>query len=175
VLPFGRHRGEPAESVPTGYLRWMLAECKLSSGLRAAIGDELSRRGVQVPQPPPARPVPECPRCPGVPPALCWLEDCRGGRRIRAECSRCRRFLGFAPIVEPDVSQPDAAGSDTDLLDALVRLDELGVQIHSDGRRVFFRSNDWRRVPPDLAALVRSCSHRLARMMLDTSKTEPPP
>jgi hypothetical protein len=170
VLPFGRHKGQSPESVPTDYLHWFLSEVQLSSGLRAALAEELARRGRPVPQPPAPRPVPACPRCPGAPPALSWQEDAAGQRRIRAECSRCRRFLAFAPQVEPYVGEADRAGSHNDLLDVLTRLDELEVELRSDGTRVYFAAGDYRRVPAELAALVRSCSHRLARMIGDTSK-----
>jgi uncharacterized protein (DUF3820 family) len=32
TLPFGRHKGKPLGDVPGDYLRWMLKECRLSSG-----------------------------------------------------------------------------------------------------------------------------------------------
>jgi hypothetical protein len=115
--------------VDTGYLQWALSKCKLSSGLRAALAEELPRRGQPVPQPPAPRPVPACPRCPGAPPALAWQEDSAGRRCIRAECSRCRRWLGFAPVVEAYIGQADAAASHNDLLDVLTRLDGLGVKL----------------------------------------------
>jgi uncharacterized protein (DUF3820 family) len=35
-LPFGRHKGQPLDTVPSDYLDWLLRSCKLSSGLRAA-------------------------------------------------------------------------------------------------------------------------------------------
>jgi hypothetical protein len=44
TLPFGKHKGRPLGDVPGDYLRWMLRECKLSSGLRAAVGAELATR-----------------------------------------------------------------------------------------------------------------------------------
>jgi hypothetical protein len=66
TLPFGRHRGEPLDTVPSGYLRWLLQECRsLSSGLRSAVAGELQARGVSpvcwsgkevlLPAPPPLR------------------------------------------------------------------------------------------------------------------------
>jgi hypothetical protein len=56
------------------------------------------------------------------------------------------------------------------MLDVLVRLDELYVELHSDGRHAYLSYGDEQRVPQDLVALVRSCSHRLAKMMGDTKK-----
>jgi hypothetical protein len=43
-LPFGRHKGEPLGQVPSHYLAWFLRECKPSTGLRAAVAAELTRR-----------------------------------------------------------------------------------------------------------------------------------
>ncbi len=49
VMPFGKHRGRPLQSVDAGYLGWCLRECvTLDAGLRAAIGAELARRGKPV-------------------------------------------------------------------------------------------------------------------------------
>jgi hypothetical protein len=101
---------------------------------------------------------------------LHWQEDSSGKRMIRAECSGCGAFITFAPQVEPYVGEADRAGSHNDLLDVLTRLDELGIELHSDGRRVHFAGDDARRVPPDLMALVRSCSHRLGRLMGNTGR-----
>jgi hypothetical protein len=94
-----------------------------------------------------------------------WQEDAAGDRRIRAECSFCGRFLTFLAEVTEYVELANAAARQTDLLDALTRLDALGVELHSDGRRVWIGGGDSRRVPADLAALVRQCGHRLARLM----------
>ncbi|MGH7174049.1 MAG: putative quorum-sensing-regulated virulence factor [Gemmataceae bacterium] len=45
-LDFGKHRGKLLADVPSGYLHWMLRECdNLTPHLRAAVTDELSRRG----------------------------------------------------------------------------------------------------------------------------------
>jgi hypothetical protein len=45
VFPFGKHKDEPLANVPASYLLWSLRDCKLSSGLRAAVAGELQRRG----------------------------------------------------------------------------------------------------------------------------------
>jgi hypothetical protein len=43
---FGKHKGVPVSDVPTGYLRWVLRECEcIDPPLRAAVEDELARRG----------------------------------------------------------------------------------------------------------------------------------
>jgi hypothetical protein len=169
VLPFGEHKGVPLPDVPASYLQWALRECKLSSGLRAALAAELTRRGIEPPPQPPPPPAPTCQRCPGAGTLARWQEDRNGARRIRAECSRCRRWLGFLPQVEPHVSQADAAASPTAILDALTRLEALGVELHSDGATVWVRDG-WDRVPPDLNAVVKQASHQLARLLGKTRR-----
>ena len=42
-LPFGRHQGQPLDTVPADYLRWAIRDCRLSSGLRTAVAGELQR------------------------------------------------------------------------------------------------------------------------------------
>jgi hypothetical protein len=39
------------------------------------------------------------------------------------------------------------------------------VELASDGRKVWFQGDDHRRVPSDLQATVRQCSHQLATML----------
>src|SRR5688500_1934284 len=41
ALPFGKYRDVPLGQVPLSYLQWAAGNLKLSSGLRAAVGDEL--------------------------------------------------------------------------------------------------------------------------------------
>jgi hypothetical protein len=91
-----------------------------------------------------------------------WFQDSIGRKRIRADCRRCRTMLTHPLCVEPFVSMANASASDTPILDGLTRLDDLGVEMVSDGQRVYFAPGDWRKVPADLNAVVRSCSHRLA-------------
>jgi hypothetical protein len=165
-LPFGKHKG-----VPTDYLRWVIDACKLSSGLRAAVANELTKRGIDVPAPPPPRPIRPCPRCGGVGSFVFWQEDRAGRRRISARCKQCHRHLTFPPCVEPYLSMANAAASQTPILDALVRLEELGVEVHSDGQRAWIEYEDWNKVPADLHAIVRQCSHQLARMLGNTERT----
>src|SRR5262249_39613761 len=43
-LPFGRYQGASPRQVPTGYLAWLLRNCKLSTGLREAVRSELLSR-----------------------------------------------------------------------------------------------------------------------------------
>jgi hypothetical protein len=43
-MPFGRHRGEPLEDVPSDYLDWLLRVCTLQPPLRRAVQDEVARR-----------------------------------------------------------------------------------------------------------------------------------
>jgi hypothetical protein len=73
------------------------------------------------------------------------------------------------PHIPPYTTEADANASASPVLDALVRLDDLGVELVSDGRRVWFADPDARRkVPRDLHAVVRECGHTLAMMMGDT-------
>jgi hypothetical protein len=168
VLYFGRHKGQPLSAIPADYLAWCLRTVKLSGGIRQAIADELTRRGVVVPQTPP-RPAPTCRTCPGATVLARWMEARDGSRRIRGECAQCHRSCGFLPQVEPYRSEADRAAVPAPILDALTRLEEIGVELQSDGRAGWFGA-DWRRVPPDLAATVRQCSHQLARMLGDTRR-----
>jgi hypothetical protein len=165
AMPFGKYRGVPLGTVPEGYIRWALRECKLSSGLRSALSAELTLRGVEVPPAPPPRPLPSCPRCPGVKPLLYWLQDSLGRKRIKIECARCHRPNGFAPTASPYVEEADAAASKTPVLDVLTRLEDLGIELLSDGKSIrYARDADYRRVPPDLRRLVQSQVTPFSRM-----------
>jgi hypothetical protein len=168
-IPFGKHKDRPLSTVPTDYLQWAVRSLKLSSGLRAALSAELACRGVEVPPAPPLRPLPACQRCPGVRPLLSWLQDSLGRDRIKIECARCHQSLGFAPQVSPYVEQANATASKTPVLDALTRFDAVGVELESDGKRVYYSPGAWQRVPPDLRRLVDQCRHLLARMIGKTT------
>jgi hypothetical protein len=165
VLPFGKHAGVPLPSVPSSYLAWLLREAKLSTGLRSGVADELQRRGIAPPEPPPLQPVPTCCSREAL---VHWHQDRLGRKRVRAQCRTCSRSLGFLPTVAPFTAMADAAASPAPVLDVLTRLEELGVGLESDGRGVWFAGDGWRRVPPDLKALVHQCSHQLAQMRGDT-------
>jgi hypothetical protein len=169
TLPFGRYRGVALGNVPSEYLRWALANLKLSSGLRAALAAELTSRGVTPPPPPPPRPLPACPRCPAGTALAHWQDDTLGRRRIKVSCWRCGRGLGFLPEVEPYIGQADANTTPTALLDVLVELDRLGVELSSDGRRIHFRGDGWRRVPHDLKRTVDQVRHQLAKLIGKTT------
>jgi hypothetical protein len=165
ALPFGRHKDKPLAEVPVDYLRWALRECRLGSGLRAAVAGELQRRGEGVPAPPPPRPLVRCRTHPEAPPLLLWIEDRLGRRRIRAECSVCRRLTDHPPCVAPYTTEADRNASGAPVLDALTRLEGLGVELVSDGQRVWVNDKDWRKVPADLHATIRQCSNQLARLI----------
>jgi hypothetical protein len=64
----------------------------------------------------------------------------------------------------------DAEASPTAILDALTRLEDLGVELLSDGRTVSYRPGDWERVPPDLRRIVDQVRHQLARLLGRTSR-----
>jgi uncharacterized protein (DUF3820 family) len=108
TLPFGRHKGQPLADVPSGYLRWCLDTCKLSSGLRLALVEELQARGVEVAMPPPSPlTVRGCHRCPTAGVALRWQQDRLGRRHIRAGCSTCDGFIVFVPSRPPFAALAD--------------------------------------------------------------------
>jgi hypothetical protein len=169
VLPYGLHRGKPLPSVPTSYLLWMIGACKLSSGLRAALAEELTRRGFPTPAPPLPQP-PECQRCrrkgrPSGSYTCTWQELSNGERRIRASCGVCWGFLTFLPEREPYLSMANSWSSDTAVLDVLVQLEALDVRLLSDGQTCWIAGEDQPRVPGELLCRLRECSHRLARLM----------
>jgi hypothetical protein len=115
LMPFGKHKGTLIRSVPTDYLCWLAAECKLSAALRKDIAAELDRRGYVVPAGP-RQPPPRCDRCGGMEYLAFWMEDRAGGRRIRAECPRCRRFMKFLSLTEENIAKADAAGNPAELM-----------------------------------------------------------
>src|SRR5262245_7581627 len=114
------------------------------------------------PSPIPGQPRPARTARPG--PACHWAEDRLGRRYIRGECARCSRWLANLSQVEPYTSQANARASSTAVLDVLVRLEDLGIELQSDGQAVSF-GKDWQRVPDDLRTLVRQCSHQLAGLL----------
>jgi hypothetical protein len=111
-LPFGRHRGQPLTTVPTDYLRWVVREVRLSSGVQAAVLGELEARNIDAPPPGPARPVRRCAEHPDAEPVLVREEDSRGRCRIRAGCPRCRRWTDYPPCVSPYTTRADAGKED---------------------------------------------------------------
>src|SRR5262245_27206176 len=111
TLPFGRHRGKRPAEVPTAYLAWLLANVKLSTGVRAAVRAELWSRADRPaelpPDPPPS--APRCQRCGAREARLYWQQTADGNRRVRAECRRCQNFAGWAPQTPANVAEADAA------------------------------------------------------------------
>jgi hypothetical protein len=108
-LPFGRYRGRPLPDVPAGYLAWLLSECKLSSGLRAAVHAELESRPDR-PADLPAKsdpPAPLCRRCNCADLRVSWQHHARG-RGIRGDCSRCSRFVAYLPQTPENVAAANA-------------------------------------------------------------------
>jgi hypothetical protein len=123
VLPFGEYKDKPLAEAPSHYLVRVHGTCKLSSGLCAAVTDELARRGVRVTAPAPPRPLRTCPCHPDTKPICFWAGDSLGRRMIRAECRICRRPVDHPPCVPPYSTEADAHASATPILDVLVRLD----------------------------------------------------
>jgi hypothetical protein len=164
-LPFGKHKGKPPAEVPGDYLAWLLANVKLSSGLRIAIIDVLRSRGVPVaPLPPPPEPV--CPDC-GLDTRLFygWLEASNGERRIQRLCG-CGKPLGFAPHVEPYLSLAERSADPTALLDVLTECEALGIELVSDGKAVHVTGGRGRLTVP-LKQKLAQCRHGLAKLIGD--------
>jgi hypothetical protein len=67
----------------------------------------------------------------------------------------------------------NAVKSETPILDALVQLQDLGVELHSDGETAWIDWRDRQLVPPELSAVVRQCSHQLGRMIGDKQRAAP--
>jgi hypothetical protein len=109
TLPFGKHKGVPLCDVPDTYLTWVLRQCKLSSGLRTAVAEQLHARGIEPPEPaPPAEPT--CPRCgPAAGHRYHWQVDSLKRRHIKRTCTGCGQWQGFAPAVPPFTEQADLA------------------------------------------------------------------
>jgi hypothetical protein len=164
ALPFGQHKGQPLEQVPSGYLLY-LARGKLSSGLRLAIGDELRRRNVEAPAAPGLPKIPNCSRCGNTLNDCRWQEDRAGRKSIRVECRWCHMFLAFAPLIRPFTEEADRNASSAPVLDVLTRLEALGVGVQSDGKSCWLRWEDEARVPPEVRSVLRQCSHRLAALL----------
>jgi hypothetical protein len=172
-LWFGRHRGKPLSEVDTSYLKWALATVKLSSGTRRAVEAELASRGLTPPASPPkawAAWMGPCSRCRCAEIAYRWLQQRNGRRVVSAKCSRCGAWLGTAPSARPYTDEADAAASATPELDVLVQLQDLGVELESDGATVLFRPGDYGRIPPELHQRIRECRHRLATLIGDTTR-----
>jgi len=155
VFWFGKFKGCPLSEVDTGYLRG-LAAVQLSSGIRAAVVAELDRRGVSAPPPPPTGPKgwkQPCSRA-GV---RNWATAARvfNGVRQIGELQALRRSCGHAPgraLRQPGQRRCSA----TPVLDVLVRLEDLGIELESDGRSVRFVGDGWSRCPRELHDLVAS-------------------
>jgi hypothetical protein len=162
-LPFGKHKGVPLTLVPTGYLSWALSATKLSGGLRLAVGNELRRRNVDVPAP--AVRIPVCERCDNILHECRWQENAAGQRVIRAECRSCHGFLAFVPTIEPYIGLANENASATPILDVLTKLDDLGIEVKSDGRRAWIPWPDNQQCPPAVMALIRQCNNQLARLI----------
>jgi hypothetical protein len=165
-LPFGRHRGWPLGEVPTDYLLWLLRTCKLSTGLQAAVRAELLSRPNCPPQldPEPGPGPVRCRRCGGTDLRLYWQQLAgAGGRAIRADCRRCRRFVAFVPQTAANVAAADAAQPPAALLDVLIRAEEEGVEVVRRGERLALLPPG--KASPELEVLVRQNTRGLLQML----------
>jgi len=46
-MPFGKHKGEPVEDLPTDYIEWLLREANLRDDLAEELQNQLDMRGGQ--------------------------------------------------------------------------------------------------------------------------------
>ena len=165
TLPFGRHRGQPIDEVPSDYLRWAAQNCKLSHPLWLAVAAELVRRGLPAPTPPPRDPLPPCPRCGSADePLLSWHQQRDGRRAIRRTCGRCGAWRGTAPQTSGNIAAADRAAIPTAALDALLLSEEEGVELVSDGRGILLGRNG-HRASARLRDAVRQQGHLLASLL----------
>jgi exodeoxyribonuclease X len=44
TMPFGKHKGEPVEDLPSDYIEWLLAECELRPALQKELENQLVGR-----------------------------------------------------------------------------------------------------------------------------------
>jgi hypothetical protein len=113
-----------------------------------------------------------CHRC-GGPVGYRWQEIADGRRQVRASCGRCGLWLGFAPQIEPDLTEADRNASPTATLDALTLAEAEGVELVSDGHTVW--CHPWGRASPTLEALVRQRGHLLAGLLGNTRNRQRAP
>jgi uncharacterized protein (DUF3820 family) len=170
TMPFGAHKHRPLTELPESYLVWALRECRqLSSGLRVALANELTRRGFTPPPiKPPAPPPKECRNrhCRSPKLAYRWFQDRIGRPQIKWSCAVCGRSMGFMPLLEPFVTWANSQSSETATLDVLIRCDELGIQLSNDGRAVDFATEaDRRKASNELQRRLGQCRHDLAKML----------
>lgn len=105
--------------------------------------------------------------------AVGYQQTRNGNRRIRASCMHCGSFLTWLPLREPFTTLAANEVSDTAVLDVLTGLEDLGIELKSDGKTCWVPYPDCQKVDAALAGLIRQCSHDLARMLGDHDKITP--
>jgi hypothetical protein len=168
TLPFGKHKGASLPDVPTPYLSWLARDAKLSSGLAGAVRDELTRRGVTAPKPPP-RPPRRCHQCGGTELRAVWLRQSDNRRAIRGTCARCGSWVGALPLTPENVALADAGSDPSALLTFLIALDAAGVSVRLEGGRLLFDPRD--RMTRELFDLERQCRGQLHAMLTPEPST----
>lgn len=161
-LPFGMHKGKAVADVPTPYLKWLIAECKLSSGLAGAVRGELSRRGVTPPAPRPATPH-RCQLHPDAEVLAYWLSQRDGRRSIRGECGQCGRWLGALPLSDENRRKADANTDPAALLKFLTTLEDRGITVTRKDDRLTYAPQ----LTPDLWRIERQCKGLLLSMLIE--------
>jgi hypothetical protein len=95
-----------------------------------------------------------------------WFEDALGRQQIRRACAACGAKAGFAPQVEPFVTEANTAANPLAPVDLLLLAAESGVALKSDGRVATFASReDYLRADLALRKWLEECRARLGRLM----------
>lgn len=164
-MPFGKYSGQPLDELPTSYLRWLVAEVKLSTGFGTAVRAELARRGASLPPPPPPKALPRCRKHPNAPVRAYWFTQSDHRRAIRGECSQCGHWLGTLPQTPEAVALADAGTDRAALLTFMCTLEDLGVEVRREGD--VLRYTPPNRMTRDLWGLERQCKRLLLDLLPD--------
>lgn len=162
AIPFGKHKGQPLAAVPTSYLTWLVHSAKLSTGLAAAVREELERRGLTPPTPVPGRPH-FCRNHPEAPVRAYWFTQRDGRRTIRGECSVCGQWVGTLPQTPEYVALADAGSDRAALLTFLMRLEEEGITATREGGRITYSPSG--RMTRELWRMEKQCKQLLLSML----------
>jgi hypothetical protein len=162
-LLVGRYKGQPLSAVPTRDLHWAVWHLKLSWGLFTAAREELLNRGIAAVQLPPPRQrrLLSCRHCGNSRLRIYWQQTSNGEKRIRGDCHRCGRFVGWVPWTPATIATADANTSPTAMLDALAKADEEGVQVVVGYGLVTLIPHG--KALPELQRLVRQAAAQLLR------------
>lgn len=169
AMPFGKFKDKPLPAVDTGYLRWAATNCKLSAGLAAAVREELTRRGVTAPEPPPKAPR-RCSQCGGSELRAVWLRQRDNRRAIRGTCARCGSWVGALPLTAENIALADASSDPSALLSFLIAIDAAGVEVRLEGDRLVY--DPPHKMTRELRDLERQCRGHLHAMLTPSGPSQ---